>query len=402
MAARILVFAGLATLLDGVDLAIILYFLKAIADHFHVGLGTVSAIVMASQIAGIVGAIAFGHVADRFGRRPALAASVFVFSLFTMLSGLAESLPTFVAARLLAGFGLGGEAGIAFALVNETFAGRQARRGLLSALLQAMIMVGGVAAAMLYSWSHAAVGPDAWRLVFAWLGAGMAFAVAIHALMPESPAWLARASTPGRAPRAPLAAMLRGDLGRTVLVCTAMLTCGWTALAVPATYAPTVWQTVYRMPPAQVGLVGAISGTMLGVGYIVAGALSDRHGRRSAFRVGALICGATFALFMAVAIGPIGAHTGLLIAAYCLASGSGAFFGIQGAWVSELLPLDIRASAFNLIYYVSRCIGAGFLPLAAFGLVGQLGLGLQYVLGFGAIGAIGAFAFSLMLPETRT
>jgi SHS family lactate transporter-like MFS transporter len=75
-------------------------------------------------------------------------------------------------------------------------------------------------------------------------------------------------------------------------------------------------------------------------------------------------------------------------------------FGVVGVWLSELFPTHVRTTAQNFIYYCSRAVGAGLLPLLGLMAANGIGLGLDMAIAFGVIGAIGRLIFCVFLPET--
>jgi MFS family permease len=70
---------------------------------------------------GAVGGVLFGILADRWGRRWTMAATILLYSLFTGLTALAENWWQLVALRFLVGLGVGGEWAVAATVVAEVF-----------------------------------------------------------------------------------------------------------------------------------------------------------------------------------------------------------------------------------------------------------------------------------------
>src|SRR5450432_3196568 len=81
-----------------------------------------------------IGGILSGALADRFGKRKLLSATIWLYSLGSLAAGLAPSLPWFLAARALVGLGVGGEWAIGHGMMAEAVA--PAWRGRASAALQ--------------------------------------------------------------------------------------------------------------------------------------------------------------------------------------------------------------------------------------------------------------------------
>src|SRR5918912_2623819 len=93
-----------------------------------------------------VGAIVFGIMADRLGRRLPLMLNVIFYAVISVLSGLAPSYGTFLLLRMLFGIGMGGEWGVGASLALESASPRL--RGLLSGLLQEGYAIGNLLPAL--------------------------------------------------------------------------------------------------------------------------------------------------------------------------------------------------------------------------------------------------------------
>src|SRR4051794_14933215 len=95
-----------------------------------------------------LGAIIFGLLADRYGRRIPLMINVIFYATVSILSGLAPDYTTFIILRLLFGVGMGGEWGVGASLALESASPRI--RGLLSGLLQEGYATGNLIAALCF------------------------------------------------------------------------------------------------------------------------------------------------------------------------------------------------------------------------------------------------------------
>ncbi len=138
-----------------------------------------------------LGAIIFGLMADRYGRRLPLMLNVIFYAVISVLCGLAQSYGVFIALRMLFGIGMGGEWGVGASLAME-FAPTRIR-GLLSGLLQEGYAIGNLLAALafrtIYPMAHAAYGGDAWRVMFFIGGLPALLSLFIRARVKESEAW---------------------------------------------------------------------------------------------------------------------------------------------------------------------------------------------------------------------
>src|SRR5205809_4334006 len=138
-----------------------------------------------------VGAVIFGIMADRWGRRLPLMLNVIFYALISVLSGLAPSYQVFLILRMLFGVAMGGEWGVGASLALESASPRL--RGLLSGLLQEGYALGNLLAALAYRTVYVqvhATHPDiAWRVMFFLGGAPALLSLFIRARVKESAAW---------------------------------------------------------------------------------------------------------------------------------------------------------------------------------------------------------------------
>ncbi|MFP3554001.1 MFS transporter [Paraburkholderia sp. SIMBA_049] len=406
----ILMFSFLGTVFDGADFSVFLFFMVPIARQLHVSIVDVSVVQAISYVMGILGGILFGMLADRRGRRLGLAATVATFGIFTFLTAFANNFSTLLLFRSIAGIGIGGEAGIAFAYVNEAFPGRQSRRGLISSLVQTMFLVGIWLTAWVYSATTAAYGSDAWRWAFGYLGLAAVLSAAVRTFMPESRLWLATRSDRNQvAENAPLVAMFRNGLASRVVGATVMLSFCFYGAYAGVTYAPAMWQTVYHLPAAVIGKLGMLGSFAAAISYIVGGALSDWKGRRWAFVVTTCVGLFAYLIFLLSVTGVLGSNSvsdatawsAPVVLAYMATQFGYGALGIWGVWLSELFPTQVRTTAQNFVYYTSRAIGGGIAPLAGLMVSQKFGLGLEYAVAFGILGPLVALVLWRALPETR-
>src|ERR1700730_6280860 len=138
-----------------------------------------------------VGAIIFGVLADRYGRRLPLMLNVIFYATVSVLSGLAPSYATFIILRMLFGIGMGGEWGVGASLALESASPRL--RGLLSGGLQEGYAMGNLLAALafraIYVPVHAAHPAYAWRIMFCLGGLPALLSLFIATQVEESEAW---------------------------------------------------------------------------------------------------------------------------------------------------------------------------------------------------------------------
>jgi MFS family permease len=403
-------FSFLGTLLDGADFGIFLLFLAPLAKYFGTSLVNIGVIQATSYLAGIIGGILFGMIADQWGRRWGLTLTVATYSVFTLLSAFAPTFPILLVLRIVAGIGIGGESGIAFAYMMEAYPNRNARRGTASGLLQTMFIFGSLFATFLYVQTSAAFGVQAWRAAFAILGGGALIAVLIRLFMPESHVWRAAQGQlkiePGSKKFA-LTELLQPTLVRRTILTTLLMTFAFFGAYAAGTYGAALWQTTYKLPAANVGAISYAGSVIAIVAYVTGGLLADAIGRRRAFIVMAAIGTVAYLAFGILGlsstthVNPSNPWTSPLVYLYLAISLGFGYFGAQGVWLSELFPTRVRSSGQNIAYYIGRAIGAGLAPLAALIIATDIGLGIRLAIAFGVIGTLGTLLVSLFLPETK-
>src|SRR5262249_54342773 len=154
--------------LDAFDFFVLTFVVQDIATAFGKPRAVIAATVGLALITRPIGALVFGLIADRYGRRLPLMLNVIFYAFISVLCGLAPNYATFAALRLLFGIGMGGEWGVGASLALESVSPRL--RGLLSGLLQEGYALGNLLAALAYRSVYVSVHashPDyAWRVMF--------------------------------------------------------------------------------------------------------------------------------------------------------------------------------------------------------------------------------------------
>ena len=110
-ARRALFAASLGWMLDSFDVMLYSLVLASLMLDLHLSKGTAGLLGSITLAAAAAGGLAFGIIADRFGRTRALMASVLIYAVFTAACGFAHSFVQLAVFRILLGFGMGGEVG---------------------------------------------------------------------------------------------------------------------------------------------------------------------------------------------------------------------------------------------------------------------------------------------------
>lgn len=177
----------LGWVLDAFDFFVVIFLFDTLAAHFRVSKADIVYTLTLTLAMRPVGALLFGSIADRFGRKWPLVICVLYFSAMTILSGLSVNFAMFAVMRGLYGLGMGGYWGIGASYAMESAPPRL--RGILSGLLQAGYPFGYLVAALSMQSIIVHLG---WRSAF-FVGAPIAVLIAILVwLAPESEAWHAQ------------------------------------------------------------------------------------------------------------------------------------------------------------------------------------------------------------------
>jgi len=412
---RALAASTLGWMLDGMDITLYSMVLRQLLRELQLTTAQAGLLASVTLIASAGGGILFGLLADRFGRRVALSASIVVYSAFTAACGFTHGLWELAALRVGVGLGMGGEWATGAALVSETWPDQH--RGKALGLMQSGFAIGYALAAVIAALIMPRWG---WRPVFF---AGILPALVtlwIGRKVEESPLWLAQrrgrrirdaglgirpgqtlsappeARTPASESRIPKPRSFR-SYAKAILVTLLMNSAalfGWWGLF--------TWIPAYLALPTSRGGRGLslaassarIIAMQIGMwlGYVTFGFISDAVGRKRTY---------VFYLFAAALLVPLYARSSplaLLVVGPLLAFfGTGHFTGF-GVITAELFPTSFRASAMGLTYNFGRALSAA--APWAIGIIAARG-GLASAFGISSLAFFLAGVLAFALPETR-
>ncbi|HVA28663.1 MAG TPA: MFS transporter [Candidatus Baltobacteraceae bacterium] len=396
----VVVALGITWILDGLEVTVV----GAIGPRLQqsAGLGLSATQIGESATAYLAGAVGgallFGNLTDRFGRKQMFLVTLLWYLTFTLLTATSWNFASFVVFRALAGMGIGGEYAAINSAIDELIPSRN--RGWIDLSINGSWWLGtiiGSLASLVLLDTHVVAAAVGWRLTFL-LGAVLALAVLfVRRALPESPRWLMLrgrheeaqlvvaqierevSATTGAALepvgartsfdplrvrmgfRATAQTMFRRYPKRTVVALSLMIAQAFLYNAIFFTEA-LVLTTFFGVPPASVGLY--ILPFALGnlAGPILLGRLFDTIGRKA-------MISATYALsgILLTATGLAFVHGMLDAATLTLAWCVVFFFASAGAssaylTVSETFPLQIRALAIAVVYAIGTLVGGAAAP----------------------------------------
>jgi MFS transporter, AAHS family, 4-hydroxybenzoate transporter len=181
------VFIGfLCQLCDGYDLSAAAFAAIGIANEFGIERHALAPLFSVGLFGMLFGALGFGYIGDRWGRRVAVISSALLCGVFTLLSATAHSFPMLIAFRFFTGIALGGLPANTVALTAEY--APQRKRSLLITIMFVGLTFGGALPGQLGGIIH----PTQWRLIFTIGGvAPLVTAVLASFFLPESIKFLA-------------------------------------------------------------------------------------------------------------------------------------------------------------------------------------------------------------------
>jgi len=335
--------------LDAFDFFVLIFVLGPVARDFKVSLPDIVLTLTASLAMRPVGALLFGLMADRYGRRLPLMLDIIFYSVVEVLSGLSPNYKVFFILRLLYGIGMGGEWGVGASLAMESVAPKW--RGVLSGLLQEGYALGYIVAAIVYSvvFSH-----WGWRAMFILGGCPALLSLFIRAKVKETKAW--RESRTdwagyGRAIARNWKLFLYMILLMTAMNC---MSHGTQDLY------PTFLQRQRHLGSTATAMITMISMVGAIAGGVFFGLYSDRHGRRRAMVTAVLFALVTTPAWL------LAPNLALMAGAAFLMQ-----FMVQGAWgvipvhLNELSPNELRGFFPGFAYQIGVLLASSITYIEA-------------------------------------
>jgi MFS transporter, SHS family, lactate transporter len=375
--------------LDAFDFFILTLILDDVAHAFGRSRPQIALAITLTLAMRPVGAVVFGLMADRFGRRIPLMINVILYAVISVLCGLAPSYGWFIGLRMVFGIAMGGEWGVGASLALESASPRL--RGLLSGLLQEGYAIGNLLAALafrlVYPHFNALYPGNGWRVMFFLGGAPALLSLFIRSKVKESEAWHEH-----RTDWATYRRSLFQHWPRFIYLVLLMTMMNFMSHGTQDMY-PTLLGTLgyAKSRIADITMLSMIGAVLGGLAF---GYYSDTSGRRRAIMT-ASTCALIVVPFWIAGFSPLVTLAGVFLMQ----------FFVQGAWgvipahINELSPGHLRGFFPGFAYQLGVLIASSITYLES-----VLGEHFSYAQSMGALAAavmIGGVIVISLGPEAR-
>ncbi len=386
------------------------------------------AVFGAAMVARPVGAIFFGHLGDKRGRKTTLVISLLTMGVATFLIGL---LPTYfqagilapillLALRLCQGFALGGEwSGAALVATENAPEGKRALYGTFPQLGAPIgfIIANGLFLLINFALPH----PDGptmqseaflswgWRIPFLFSSVMVIIGLWVRLKLVESEAFT-RAEKKGAISKLPLSNTLRFHW-RALILGTFIMLATYVLFYLTTTFALTYGTTASDATPGGLGinytdfvLMQIIGVVFFGVFTLISGPVADMIGRRKLLigvTVAIIVFGLSFPIWLTMRESQLftgGMTQAFLVIGFTL---MGITFGPMGAILPELFPTNVRYTGSAIAYNVSSILGAALAPIIAVALWSKAGGGTWMVGVYLAFAALLTLISLILVKETK-
>lgn len=359
------------------------------SQTFFPSLGGLQGTVVAFATFGVafvvrpLGAVVFGHLGDRKGRKNTLVWSLLLMGIATVGIGLLPSAATIgiaapillVALRVVQGLALGGEwAGASLMTAESSPASKRGKYGIGPQLGPA---IGFILSSLTFLAVTAATSPEqfvawGWRIPFLASAVLIVIGFVIRRRLHESPVFASDAKVIERSTRLPIGELFSQQT-RVLLLASGGSIALFALFYVVVAFLPNYGTQTLGFSQSTVLMVSIAGSAIGGVFVVISAVLSDRLGRKRVLLPANVLClVAALLFFPVISTGDLGWYVaGVLF----LQVGVGAAYGPLAAYLPELFLTQYRYTGAGLAYNIATVLGASLTPIVAAVLIAEHGAG---------------------------
>lgn len=417
---------GSATFFDAYNALSLAYALPILIRLWHITPAQTGLLLGAGYVGQLAGALAFGWLAEKYGRVYSATGAVAIMSVMNLVCALAGSFNALLAFRIIQGIGVGGEMPVAATYINEL--SRAQGRGRFFMLYEMIFPLGLMATGQIGAWLVPIFG---WKIMFLIGGIPGLLITFMVAQLPESPRWLvsrgrleeaervianiessapngARARVehePAAQPvtiqpvpqlaRGPWSEVLSSAYRSRTMVVWALWACAYFVSNGLNNWMPSLYNTIYRLPLQQSLRAASMTNVAQVLLLLICALVIDRAGRRNWMLTAFLVTSAFLAVLGFAASQSVMAVVILATLSYGAVGSANAVLYL---YTPEIYPTRMRAIGTGLATSWLRLTSAVGPPIVGL-IVGSGGVGAVFIM-FAAVSCIGAVVARRMI-ETR-
>lgn len=356
---KLLGIAGTGWMFDALDVGMLSFIIAALKVEWNLSTEQMGWIGSINSIGMAVGALLFGLMADRIGRKNVFILTLLLFSVCSGLSAFSTSLTIFVVLRFLIGMGLGGELPVASTLVSESVPTES--RGRIVVLLESFWAVGWLVAAVI---SYFIIPKFGWQVAMLISALPALYTVYLRMGLPDSPQYTSLQPKEKASVFESIAKLFSKDNARQTVVLWVLWFC-----VVFSYYGMFLW-----LPSVMImkgfSLIKSFEYVLIMTlaqlpGYFTAAWFIEKFGRKFVLVVYLIGTAISAYLFGTAASTALLMTSGILLSFFNLGA-----WGALYAYTPEQYPTNIRGSGSGLAAAIGR-VGGVFGPLLVGYLVAQ-------------------------------
>ena len=367
---------------DAFDFFVLVFILRPLAAEFGASVQELTLAIVLTLAARPVGALIFGRLADRYGRRPILMINILCYSAIELASACAPSLTIMLVLRALYGVAMGGMWGVAASLTFEVVPPRT--RGIISGILQQGYAAGYLAAAAAFALLFPSIG---WRGMFVIGTIPVLLVPFIWFCVPESPVWRETAQQ-----KQDLLGAITSNWRTVMFMIVLMTAFNFLSHGTQDLY-PTFLEIQHQLSTQTVGTIAIIYNIGAMIGGATFGALSQRLGRRRTIVLAAVLV---------LPIIPLWAFSNgvvwLTLGAFLIQIMVQGAWGVVPIYLNELSPEGVRGTLPGLVYQTGNLLAAVNATLQA-GIAASHGA--NYAIGLAIVAAASAIVIAAVAWSGR-